>query len=109
MGALQKAMAQVVARLRDINTSQRIALLLGGALVAISLLWLVQWAARPEMVPLLDQDLQADEITQLRGGLEALGERNEVRGSRVYVRAAANRQALIAQLQQQEKIGRAHV
>lgn len=104
MGALQKAMAQVVARLRDINTSQRIALLLGGALVAISLLWLVQWAARPEMVPLLDQDLQADEITQLRGGLEALGERNEVRGSRVYVRAAANRQALIAQLQQQEKL-----
>lgn len=104
MGALQKTMAQVVARLRDINTSQRIALLLGGALVAISLLWLVQWAARPEMVPLLDQDLQAEEITQLRGGLETLGERNELRGSRVYVRAAANRQALIAQLQQQEKL-----
>ena len=41
MGALQKLIAQMLARLRDINTSQRVALLLGGALVAVSLIWLI--------------------------------------------------------------------
>jgi len=81
-----------------------IALLLGGALVAGSLIWLVQWAASPELVPLLDQDFQPDELQVARGGLEALGEKVEVRGSRLYVRPSANRQTLIAQLQQQEKL-----
>jgi flagellar biosynthesis/type III secretory pathway M-ring protein FliF/YscJ len=104
MGVLQRILTQVVRRLRDINTSQRIALLLGGTLVAVSLLWLLQWAASPEMVPLLDQDLQAEEIAQVRSGLELMGEPCEVRGNRVFVRAASHRQALIAQLQQQEKL-----
>ena len=57
MAAIQKSLGQVVTRLRDISTSQRIALLLGGVLVALSLLWLVQWAASPVMTALLDQDL----------------------------------------------------
>ena len=104
MAALQKAIAQVLARLRDINTSQRIALLLGGALVAVSLLWLVQWAATPELVPLLDQDLKPEEVALIRSGLEAMNERFEVRANRVLVRSGANRQALLAQLQQQEKL-----
>jgi flagellar biosynthesis/type III secretory pathway M-ring protein FliF/YscJ len=104
MGALQRILGQIVRRLRDINTSQRIALLMGGALVAISLIWLVQWAASPEMVPLLDQDLQPEELAQVRSGLELMGEPCEVRGNRVLVRAAAHRQAMIAHLQQQEKL-----
>ena len=81
MAAFQKSLGQVVTRLRDINTSQRIALLLGGALVALSLLWLVQWAASPVLTPLLDQDLQPEEIAQVRSGLEAMGEPCEVRGN----------------------------
>ncbi len=104
MGALQRLITQVVTRLRDINASQRVALLLGGALVALSLIWLVQWAASPDLVPLLEQDLQADELALVRSGLEAAGERCEVRGNRIFVRAAANRATLLAQLQQQEKL-----
>jgi flagellar M-ring protein FliF len=104
MGALQKLIAQVVSRLRDTNVSQRIALLLGGALVAVSLIWLVQWTASPEMVPLLEQDLSAEDIALVRSGLEAMNEPFEVRGNRVLVRSSANRQALYAQLQQQEKL-----
>lgn len=104
MAGLQKTLAQILMRLRDINTSQRIALLLGGALVAVSLIWLVQWAATPELVPLLDQDLRPEETALVRAGLESMGERCDVRGNRVYVRASANRQALLAQLQQQEKL-----
>ncbi len=104
MGVLQRILAQMSRRLRDISTSQRIALLLGGALVAVSLLWLVQWAARPEMVALLDQDFQPEELAQIRSGLEMLDEPCEVRGNKVFVRASTHRQALIAQLQQQEKL-----
>ncbi len=104
MGALQRTVAQVAQRLRDVTVSQRVALLLGGILVAVSLVWLLHWAATPALVPLLDQDLQPEEIAQLRSGLELLGERSEVRGGRVMVRAGANRQALIAQLHQQQRL-----
>lgn len=104
MGSLQKTIAQALARLRDVTPSQKIALLLGGALVAVSLVLLAQWAASPELVPLLPQDLQPDEIALLRGGLEALDEPFDIRGSRVYVRSGANRQALLARLHQQEKL-----
>ena len=95
---------RIFARLRNVSLSQRIALLSGGALVALSLVWLAQWAATPEMVPLLAQDLAPDDLARLRGGLEALGEPLEVRGNRVFVRAGANRAALLAQLQQQESL-----
>jgi len=104
MGALQKLMAQIIARLRGVTASQRIALLLGGALVAISLIWLAQWAASPEMVPLLEQDLQPEELALARSGLEAINEPFDVQGNRVFVRSSANRSAIIAQLQQQEKL-----
>jgi flagellar biosynthesis/type III secretory pathway M-ring protein FliF/YscJ len=104
MGVLQRLLAQMSRRLRDISTSQRIALLLGGALVAVSLIWLVQWAAQPEMVALLDQDFPPEEIAQIRSGLEMMDEPCQVRGNKVFVRASAHRQALIAQLQQQEKL-----
>lgn len=104
MGALQRLIGQLLVRLRDTNSSQRIALLLGGALIAVSLIWLVQWAATPEMVPLLDQDLRPEELTQIRGGLELLGEKFDLRGNRIYVSSAANRQSLLARLQQDEKL-----
>ena len=104
MAALHQTMSQVLARLRDISVSQRVALLLGGALVAVSLIWLVQWAASPELVPLLAQDLQPEELGLVRKGLESMGEKYQVRGSRVYVSPAANTQAIIAQLQLDEKM-----
>ncbi len=104
MGALQNLLAKVVSRLRDISLSQRIALVLGGALVAISLIALVQWAATPELIPLLPQDLDAEQIAQIQGALVAMDIRSEVRGSQVYVPASANRAGLLAHLQQQEKL-----
>ncbi|MEW6251414.1 MAG: hypothetical protein AB1716_12260 [Planctomycetota bacterium] len=104
MAGLQRVLVQTAGRLRDVNTSQRVALLLGGALVALALIWLVQWAASPALVPLLEQDLAPDELAAVRSGLELLGEHAEVRGNRVYVRPAANRQMLLAQLQQQERL-----
>ncbi len=100
MGSLQKTLQQILSRMRGATLSQRIALLLGGALTAVSLLWLGNWAATPELTPLLDQDLGATEIASIRSGLEAMNEKFEVRGQRVYVRSDANRAALQAQLLQ---------
>jgi flagellar biosynthesis/type III secretory pathway M-ring protein FliF/YscJ len=80
MGALQKLISQIMERLRDTTLSQRVALFLGGALVAISLIWLVQWAATPEMVPLLDQDLSAEDLVLVQSGLDALGRDYDDRG-----------------------------
>jgi len=104
MGALQRLIGQVLSRLRDTSISQRLALLLGGLLVAVSLVWLVQWAASPEQVALLEQDLGPEELARVRSGLEALGESYRVRGSRVYVPATANRGALLARLQEADKL-----
>lgn len=104
MGALQKAIARAMTRLGDITLSQKIALLLGGLLVAVSLVWLAQWAASPEMVALLPQDFSAEELATLQSGLEALGEDSEIRGQRIYVSAGANRQMLLARLHEEDRL-----
>ena len=100
MGVLQRVISQILTRLRDVNASQRTALLLGGVLVAVSLIWLVQWAASPELVPLLDQDLSSEELASVRSGLDAMGEEYEVRGNRVFVPSGAAQSSIIARLEQ---------
>jgi flagellar biosynthesis/type III secretory pathway M-ring protein FliF/YscJ len=104
MGALQKVMAQVLTRLRDTSASQRIALFLGGALVAISLIWMLYWAATPQMVPLLNQELSAEDLVLVQSGLDALGRDYTIEGSQVMVPGSTNKAALLAQLQLQEKL-----
>ncbi len=104
MGALQRLLGQLLTRLRDTSASQRVALLFGGLLVAVSLLWLVQWAAAPDFVPLLEQDLAPEELAKVRSELEALHEKFQVRGGRVYVSPAANSQMLLARLQESDKL-----
>jgi flagellar biosynthesis/type III secretory pathway M-ring protein FliF/YscJ len=100
MGMLQRLLAQTLTRLKDTNASQRVALVLGGTLVGLSLLWLTQWAATPERVPLLEQDFAAEELARVQGALEALGIDYEIKGSRAFVPASTNRQAVLARLQQ---------
>jgi len=104
MASLQKTVTQAVGQLRDMTVSQRLAILLGVALVAGSLVWLAQWAAQPEMVPLLDQSLGAEDLALVQGGLDALGQKYRVEGSRVLVPASADRQSVLARLQQQDKL-----
>lgn len=104
MESLQKIIARFAEQLRGLTLSQRLAILLGGILVAVSLVWLAQWAATPEMVPLLDQELEGEELALVRSGLEAMNEPFEIVGSQVMVRRSTNRQALLAQLQQNDKL-----
>ena len=104
MAWLTRMMNRIGANLRDLSISQRLVILLGGLLVGGSLLWLVQWAATPEMVPLILQDLDAEEMTQAKIGLEQLNEPFVVKGNRILVRSSANKPALVAQLSLQDKL-----
>lgn len=105
MAAVQEALKKAARHLGDLTLSQRLAIGLGALLVVGSLAWLAQWAATPEMVPLLPgQTLEADELALVRTGLDALGQPHEVVGSQVLVRASANRQAILASLQQAGKL-----
>ena len=104
MESLKKLLAKVMTQLRGLTRSQRIAILFGGMLVAVSLIWMVQWAATPEMVPLLDQDLEPADLALVRTGLELSNQPFKLVGQKVMVRADANRQVILAQLQQHEKL-----
>jgi flagellar biosynthesis/type III secretory pathway M-ring protein FliF/YscJ len=104
MASLQEVLSRATRHLGDMTLSQRLAIGLGVLLVAASLIWLAQWAASPEMVPLLNQSLTPEELAQVTSGLDAMGESYQIEGSQVCVRASANRQAVLASLQQAEKL-----
>ncbi|MGE3180332.1 MAG: flagellar M-ring protein FliF C-terminal domain-containing protein [Phycisphaerae bacterium] len=102
MDAVQRIIAQINKNLAGLGTSQKVALLLGAVLVAGSLTWMVQWAAKPAMIALWDGNLTAEEIATISGGLDTIGETYEIRGNGIFVRASANPRALIARLQQMD-------
>jgi flagellar biosynthesis/type III secretory pathway M-ring protein FliF/YscJ len=105
MAALQQMIAETAKRLRGLSVSQRAAIILGALLAGGSLIGLVNWAARPEMTPLLPgQELEPAEIALVSDGLRLLGEPFEIDGASVLVRGTANRQVLLAQLQQDNKM-----
>ena len=104
MASLQIALSKAFAQLRELTRSQRIAIVLGGVLVGVSLVWLLQWAATPEMVPLLDQSLDPEDIALIQSGLDVLGEPYERNGATVLVRASADRSGILAKLQAQEQL-----
>ena len=100
MDSLRQLAAKIAKQLGGLSLSARLAVLTAGALVAVSVIWMIYWAATPEMVPLLDQDLEPSELAQVRDGLELMNERFQLVGHKVMVRADASRQAILAHLQQ---------
>jgi flagellar biosynthesis/type III secretory pathway M-ring protein FliF/YscJ len=104
MESLQKLLSRTGRQLSGLSVSQRVALVLGAVLVAVSLAWITTWAATPEMTPLLPQNLAAEELASITAGLDALGVQHRVDGARVLVQSGTSRPAVIAQLQQMEKL-----
>lgn len=104
MASYQRNIENAFRHLRELSASQRLAIVFGVALVAGSLIWMGQWAATPEMTPLLNQTLTSEEIAQIRVGLTAIKEPFKVEGSQVLVRADANLPALWAGLGQMDKL-----
>lgn len=101
---MQPLLARIYERLSALSASQRIALGLGVVLVAVSLAWMVQWAARSEMSPLWKGSLSPEELASIRAGLDQMNEPYEARGDTIYVRAGASQAAILAQLQQMDRM-----
>lgn len=104
MNQLLEQLAAIQKHLAQLGLSQRIAIVLGGVLVAGSALWLIQWSAAPEMTPLLRESLSAQQVANIRQVLEAMGEHSKEVGNQVWVRASANKAAILAQLQLTEQM-----
>ncbi len=105
MASIQDTITKATRHLGDLTLSQRLAIGLGALLVIGSMIWLAQWAATPEMAPLLPgQSLTPGDMATVCTGLDAMGEPYRIEGSQVMVRAGANRPALLASLQQAEKL-----
>ncbi len=94
MERLRQLLSHVGAQLSVLTVSQRLAIGLCAALVVGSLAWLLQWSTRPEMVPLITQDIGYDNLDTAEQALRGEGVKFEVHGTRIYVRPADLHNAL---------------
>lgn len=100
----RQLLSNALSSLRDLSLSQRLAILLSGMMVAVSIVWLTNWAATPEMTPLLPQPLEGAELASISEGLDRMGEPYRIEGSQVLVGATANRSSILARLQQDDRL-----
>ncbi|MFQ5414519.1 MAG: flagellar M-ring protein FliF C-terminal domain-containing protein [Phycisphaerae bacterium] len=103
MDRLRELVQRISERLRVLTVSQRLAVGLCAALVGVSILWLTQWSARPELVELVPYKFSFDELSDVEKVLKASGQPYEIRGTRVYVRVA-DQPGLIRQLNAQDAL-----
>lgn len=94
MERLRLLIANINTRLSVLNVSQRLAIGLCAALIAGSLLWLIQWSAAPERVAVLNRDFTFAELDAAEAALKSSGLDYRIHGTRVFVRAADRHNAL---------------
>lgn len=94
MDRLRQLVSNISAQLRVLSVSQRLAIGLCAALAAVSMLWLLQWSTKPELVPLLTHDFSYDELDAAEKSLKDNGVPYEIRGTRLLVPARARHNAL---------------
>jgi len=94
MERLRQVLQHVATQLRQLTASQRIAIAACAALAGASLLWLVQWSAAPELVPLVAQDFDFESLDAAESALKESDIHYEIRGNRLYVRAADRHNAV---------------
>ncbi len=87
MDRLAETLKQINERLAMLSLSQRIAIALCAALIATSLLWLLQWSTAPVMTPVVEGEFSIEELTAAEEALRNAGVKFEARGSRLLVRA----------------------
>lgn len=94
MERLRQTIAYINGQLSGLSVSQRLAIGLCAALIVTSLLWLLQWSAAPNLVPLLNHEFTYTELDTVEEALRANGVSFETRGTRVFVRASDRHGAL---------------
>ena len=85
MEFLSKLFVQTQKHLKGLTASQRLAIGSCAALVLVAMLWLVNWAQSPVLVPLLDQPLSAEERSNIERRLEIERIKYEVSGDVLMV------------------------
>lgn len=94
MERVRQLLSYINARMSVLTVSQRIAIGLCAALIAGSVLWLLQWSTTPDLVPLVNQDFTFTELDAAEAALKSNGVRHETYGTRLFVREADRHNAL---------------
>ncbi len=81
-----------------LTRSQQLAIALCAVIIMGSLTWLTQWSTRPQLEPLVDQPMSAEELAAAVEHLQALRADFEEIGDRVYVKPR-DRRRLYRELQ----------
>ncbi|MHC5109859.1 MAG: flagellar M-ring protein FliF C-terminal domain-containing protein [Planctomycetota bacterium] len=85
---MRRLLEYVSKQLGVLTLSQRLALGLSAALIVVSVLWLLQWSSKPDMVPLVNHKFTFDELETLEEAIKQSGLPYKVAGMRIYVREA---------------------
>ena len=85
MDRLRQLFTYIGAQLSVLTVSQRVAIGLCAALIAGSLLWLMQWSVTPEMAPISSHDFDLGELTAAEDALTDKGIPFSTRGARILV------------------------
>lgn len=94
MDRLRQLIVYVNSQMSLLTVSQRLAIGLCAALIAGSLLWLLQWSTQPDLTPLLSKDLTYAEMDAAETSLKANKITYEVHGTRIFVSPAERHNAL---------------
>ncbi len=98
MDALRQLIERIRTQLSVMTGSQQLAIGLCAVIIVGSLLWLMQWSAAPELQPLVDQPMTAEEMTAAISQLQASRAVYEEVGDRIYVKPE-DRRRLYRELQ----------
>ena len=94
MDRLRQLVGYISERLSVLSVSQRVAVGLCAALVAGSLLWLLQWSTVPEMVPLVNYEFSYSDLDAAEQALRDNGIPFKTYGTRIAVRPADRHNAV---------------
>lgn len=85
MDFLNKQFKQIGSHLGGLTGSQRLVLVLCVVLLVGSAAWFYQWSGQAEMVPLLDQPMKPNELTNIEGQLASMGQKFRTVGGQIMI------------------------
>lgn len=85
MDFVKRWLTQIQAQLQDLTLSQKMLIATLVVVIPMMLLLIFQWAAAPEMVPVLDQSLDPARQTRITAILEGQGIKYKLVGDRIMV------------------------
>lgn len=94
MDAIRQQLLRIQQQLGGLSASQKMLTLSLLAIMVMTILWWARYAGSPEMEPLLDQSMTAEEISRIKSALAARGTKYTVSGDRLLVPADRKYEAL---------------